>query len=92
VARKLTRNQARCLAHINEVGEATIQETADATELTYGAAQQALYRLADLGQVFKERLNDGTKKIVYSKLVLENPDSDDPLERAFAAPAAEGHE
>lgn len=88
--RKLTPRQERALAIVNEKGDATIKEVAAEGEMAYPTACQALLRLETLGAVTKQRLGDGTNRVVYQKIVLEDPESSDPLERAFAAPAVKG--
>lgn len=87
--RKLTPRQVAALDHVNAEGEVTIQETADACDMPYATACQALLRLERIGLVTKEPLGDGTRKVIYQKIILENPDSNDPLEQLFCAPAAE---
>lgn len=89
MARKLTENQQKALDFVNQKRDVTIQEVAEATGMAYPTASQALHRLYILNAVTKERLGDGTNKVIYRRIVLENPESDDPLEQAFAAPAAE---
>jgi len=88
MARKLSANQRKALDLVFEHGDATIWEVAEVMEIPYVSAQQALSRLADLGALDKWPLGDGTCKIVYRPRDLEQPDSADPLERAFAAPSA----
>lgn len=87
--RKLTDIQQRCLDTVNEKGDVRIQEVADAVGCAYPTACTALLRLEQLGAVSKERLGGMGGAVLYRKIVLENPDSDDPLERLFAAPTAE---
>ena len=87
--RKLTDYQRKALDFVNEKRDVTIQEVADGIGCAYPTASQALARLETLGHLTKERLGDGTNKVVYRRLQLENPDSTDPLEKAFAAPAVE---
>lgn len=86
---KLTPNQQRALDIVNEKGDATIIEVAELSGMAYPTACQALLRLERLDAIVKHRLGDGTNRVVYRKIILANPDSSDPLERAFAAPAAQ---
>lgn len=87
--RKLSANQRKALDAVFERGDATIAEVAEMTGMPYGSTQQALSRLADRGAVRRDLLGDGTRQLIFRPPALEQPDSSDPLERVFAAPAAD---
>lgn len=87
---KLSPRCLEALDAVNKLGECRIQEVADEMKCSYANACSLLLRLEATGHVTKERLyGAGTNSVLYRKLVLANPDSDDPLEKMFAAPAAE---
>lgn len=88
--RKLTDTQVAALASVEANPGTSIKEVAQAIDGSYGKAQQALARLDRLELLRVERLRSGGwHKNIYYPLERADPDSDDPLERAFAAPAAE---
>lgn len=88
---KLTELQAAILAEVERNPEGTtIKAVAEATGQQYAGVQQRLTALEKKQKLRVERLRDGGYYInYYYPLEGPRPDSDDPLERAFAAPSAE---
>lgn len=95
----VTAKQVAADSPIDEVRSAELTEKFDRDyeipSMTYGDAYVVLKQLRSRGLVRREcmrdQFGDELPRHIYFAVTSE-PNQDDPLEKAFALPAAEGHE
>lgn len=89
--RALTGLQVTVLQDVEQNPGTTIQEVADRTGRPYSSAQQCLARMVSTERIRLERERNGGYHLNhYFAWEGADPDSADPLERLYAAPAYDG--